>query len=793
MLTVTFVSSDFDAHIFAPFNHIIYFRMQKFIFFLVVLLSTFTVSAQQKSTLSGTIRDQATGEELIGASIRLLESASSGRASNEYGFYSLTVPAGKYTVACSYLGYETFQQAIVLDKDLKLDIKLAEKALLEEVVITAKKENENVTRATMGVEKLVIKELGKLPVIFGEKDILKTIQLLPGVKSAGEGNAGFFVRGGAADQNLILLDEAPVYNASHLLGFFSTFNSDAIKDATLIKGNSPAQYGGRLASVLDVKMLEGNDKDYHVNGGIGLISSRISVEGPIQKEKSSFIVAGRRTYADVFLKAVDGFEDTQLYFYDLNAKANYRINENNRIFLSGYFGRDVLGFGESFGIDWGNRTGTLRWNSIINPRWFSNTSLIFSDYDYKISIASDESSDFKISSKIRDWNLKQEFQFFPNDRNSWRFGFNTIHHTIRPSRFSDAGEDLSAYNRYGLENAVFVNNEFKVNSRFNVDYGLRLSSYSVLGDERGYNIYENGVKTDTVILAEGSIGKTYVNLEPRLTASYVLTPNSSLKAGYSRNTQNLHLLSNSSTGNPTDQWVGNSYNIKPEISDQLGLGYFRNFADNKYEFSAETYYKWMQNQVDYKNGADINTAPDVESELLYGKGRAYGIELLLKKKTGKLSGWIGYTLSRTERQIDGINNGDWYVARQDRTHDISVVGTYQFNKNWSLSGSFVYNTGNAATFPSGKYEVADNTVFYYTERNGYRMPANHRLDLGVTYERQRKGRYQSSWNFGLYNAYGRQNAYTITFEDDPDDPSRTRALQTSLFRWVPSVTYNFKF
>jgi hypothetical protein len=767
--------------------------MKKHTLFISALLFSIGLFAQQKSTLSGTIRDQKTGEELIGATVRLMEIPSAGRASNEYGFYSLTVPSGKYTLVCTYIGYQVYQKEIHLTQDLKQDIQLQENAVLQEVVVSATKAGDNVTRAAMGVEKLEVKELSKLPVLFGEKDILKTIQLLPGVKSAGEGNSGFFVRGGAADQNLILLDEAPVYNASHLLGFFSTFNSDAIKDAILIKGNSPAQYGGRLASVLDVKMNEGNDKTYHVAGGLGLISSRLSVEGPIQKEKSSFLITGRRTYADAFLKATPDFSNNQLYFYDLNAKANYRINENNRLYLSGYFGRDVLGFGENFGIDWGNQTGTLRWNSILNPRWFSNTSLIFSDYDYKITIATDKESDFKISSKIRDWNLKQEFQFFPNEKNAWRFGVNSIYHTIRPSKFADEGEDLSSYNRYAWENAVFANNTLKVNSRLNVDYGLRVSAYSIIGDEQGFNVYENGVKTDTVILEKGEIGKTYVNLEPRLTASYLLNKSTSIKAGFSRNTQHLHLLSNSSTGNPTDQWVGNSYNIKPEIGDQLSVGYFKNFADNKYEFSAETYYKWMYNQVDYKNGADINTAPDVESELLYGIGRAYGLELLLKKKTGRLTGWVGYTLSRTERQIDGINDGKWYAARQDRTHDISVVGTYQLTKNWSLAGAFVYYTGNATTFPSGKYSVEGNTVFYYTERNGYRMPAYHRLDLSATYERQRKGRFQSSWNFGLYNAYGRENAYTITFEDDPDDASRTRAVQTSLFKWVPSVTYNFKF
>jgi len=768
--------------------------MHKITLLFFALVLSLTATAQQKFTLSGTVRDQSSGEELIGATIQFLETPSTGRVTNEYGYYSMTVPSANYTVVVAYIGYKNFQQQLVLDKDIKLDILLApEGSLLDEIVVTATKADDNISRATMGTEKLEVRELGKLPVLFGEKDILKTIQLLPGVKGAGEGNSGFFVRGGAADQNLILLDEAQVYNASHLLGFFSTFNSDAIKDATLIKGNSPAQYGGRLASVLDVKMNEGNDKDYHVAGGIGLISSRLSVEGPIQKEKSSFLITGRRTYADLFLQATPDFEGNQLYFYDFNAKANYRINENNRLFLSGYFGRDVLGFGENFGIDWGNQTATLRWNSILNPRWFSNTSLIYSDYDYQISLATSEETNFNISSNIRDWNLKQEFQFFPNEKDAWRFGVNAIYHAIRPSRFAEAGEDLSEGTRYALENAVYANNSFVISPRLNVDYGLRLSAYTILGDGKAYNIYENGQKTDSILLDRGAVGKTYFNLEPRLTANFRVSEKTSLKGGYSRNTQNLHLLSNSTTGNPTDQWIGNSYNIRPEVSDQLSLGYFRNFGNNQWEFSAETYFKWMQNQVDYKNGADINTELDVESELLFGDGRAYGIELLLKKKAGRFTGWLGYTLSRTERRIEGINDGDWYAARQDRTHDLSIVGSYQLNEKWTISGVFIYYTGNATTFPSGKYEIANNTIFYYTERNGYRMPDYHRLDLSATYEKPSNGRFQSSWNFGLYNAYGRENAYTITFEDDPDDPTRTRAVQTSLFRWVPSVTYNFKF
>jgi TonB dependent receptor/CarboxypepD_reg-like domain/TonB-dependent Receptor Plug Domain len=765
--------------------------MRAFFLFFFAALSISSVFGQN-FTLRGTIRDDKTGEELIGASVVVKDLSGVGVTCNEYGFYSLTLKKGVYNLKISFIGYQDFVKSVTFDKDQKLDINLSSGSELAEVVIAARKENDNVKQAQMGVTKLDVNEIAKIPVLFGEKDVLKTLQLLPGVKSAGEGNSGFFVRGGAADQNLILLDEAPVYNASHLLGFFSTFNSDAIKDVTLIKGNSPAQYGGRLASVLDVKMNEGNDKTYHVKGGVGLISSRLSVEGPLQKEKSSFLITGRRTYADVFLKATKDFKDNTLYFYDFNAKANYRINDNNRVFLSGYFGRDVLGFGKDFGVDWGNKTATLRWNSLISKQLFSNTSLIYSNYNYDISVKA-ANTKFNINSEIKDFNLKQEFQFFPNPQNSWRFGFNAIHHTLSPSRFTAENVKIAKKDtRFALENAIYINNTYNATEKLNIDYGLRASSYTILGAGT-FKRYDKGIFKDSLNLKENEVGKTYFNFEPRLSMSYQMTDNSSLKAGYSRNTQNLHLLSNSTSSSPTDSWIGNSYNIKPEIADQVSLGYAHNFANNQYELSAETYYKNMQNQVDYKNGADINTAPDVESELLYGKGRAYGLELYLKKKNGRFTGWVSYTLSRTERQIDGINNNNWYAAKQDRTHDISLVGIYQLTPKWSFAGTWVYYTGNAVTFPSGKYNVDGSTILLYTERNGYRMPAYHRLDLSATYESQRKGAYQSSWNIGLYNAYGRENAYQITFKDDPKDATRTQATQTSLFKWIPSVTYNFKF
>ncbi|PWN69453.1 hypothetical protein C1631_015495 [Chryseobacterium phosphatilyticum] len=759
--------------------------------------STF-VLAQQTYSVSGTVKDKKNGELLIGVAVKVSENPSINVVANEYGFYSLSLPEGDYTLIISNPGYKDFEQQIKVDQNIKLDLPLIQQEqvskTIDEVVITGIKKDKNLTSAQMGTETLNIKNIEKLPVLFGEKDVMKTIQLLPGIKSNGEGSSGFSVRGGATDQNLILLDEAPVYNASHLLGFFSTFNSDALKDASIIKGNSPAQYGGRLSSVLDVKMKDGNNQDYNINGGIGLISSRLSVEGPIQKEKSSFIVSGRRTYADLFLKTSNDYKDNKLYFYDLNLKANYQINENNRLYLSGYFGRDVLGLGNTFSTDWGNTTATLRWNSIINSKLFSNTSFIYSNYDYKVSLKSNDNN-FGLNSKIQDWNLKQDFTWFAGNKHSVRFGLQSIYHTITPSTAS--GTSVSSFPRNprkSWENALYINDDFKATEKLTINYGARLSLFSVLGGDT-FNTYENGNLTDSQYIEKGKIGKTYVNIEPRITANYRINEVSSIKGGYSRNTQNLHLLSNSSSGNPTDQWIGSSLTVKPEIADQISLGFSRNFNNNNYELNAEVYYKSMQNQIDFKNGAQItfDTAADVESELLFGKGRAYGLELIAKKKSGKLTGWISYTLSKTERKINGINDNQWYNARMDKTHDLSIVATYQFNEKWSMSGLFVYSTGNAVSFPTGKYQLNGQTVFQYSSRNADRMPAFHRMDLSATYEPSSNKRFRGSWTFGIYNLYGRENAYTITFEDNPNNPGTTRAMQTSLFRWIPNITYNFKF
>jgi len=773
-------------------------RSLRLLFFCFSIVPVGTAIAQNKYTISGYMRDSLTGEELIGAILSVTELKSTGAAANSYGFYSLTLPEGNYHLLAQFSGYKVRVVPLSLNQNMKLDFSLSEASHeLGEVTITAEKQDANITDTKMGVNKIDMKEIEKVPVLFGEKDVLKTLQLLPGIKSAGEGNSGFYVRGGASDQNLILLDEATVYNASHLLGFFSVFNSDALKDVSLYKGTQSSEYGGRLSSVLDIRMKDGNDKKFGVEGGIGLISSRLKIDGPIVKDKGSFTIAARRTYADLFLKLANSdISDAKLYFYDLNLKANYRINDKNRIYLSGYFGQDVLGFGDQFGINWGNATGTLRWNHLYSDKLFSNTSLIFSNYDYTINVDFG-SNKGEIISRIQDYNIKQDFQYFANSKNKFKFGFNTVYHKIIPGVITTQSDssikERNIPDKFAWENAVYISHEYKPNSRFSFEYGLRLSLFSPLGAGTYYVYNDQGAAMDSSTYSSGQLVRTYLNLEPRAAANYILNEKSSLKAAYNRNTQNMHLLSNSTSGSPTDLWIASSNNVKPEIADQISLGYFRNFKNNIFEFSTEVYYKNLQNQIDYKDGAELRLNENVESQLLFGRGRAYGIEFLLKKKQGKFTGWVGYTLSRTEKQIDGINNNQFYAAKQDRTHDISLVLMYELNKKLTLSANWVYYTGNAVTFPSGKYEVADQTVSYYTERNGYRMPAYHRLDLGITWQRRKTEKFESSWNFSLYNAYGRENAYSISFQQDPNDPSKTQAVQTTLFRWVPSVTYNFKF
>jgi hypothetical protein len=787
--------------------------MVKFTFFVPAFLIGMLSFSQENFTLSGTLKDATTGEDIIGARISVVELPGKGAITNTYGFYSLTLPKGSYTIEYKSLGFTLQQVKIDLNADIAKNLEMIpESKIFDAVTVTTEKDNENITSGEMGVEKISVKDVETIPVIFGEKDIFKTMQLLPGIKSAGEGNSGFYVRGGGADQNLVLLDGAPVYNASHLLGFFSVFNSDALKDVKLYKGGAPAEFGGRLSSVMDIKMKEGNSKQFSFSGGIGMISSRLTIEAPIVKDKGSFIISGRRTYADIFLKLSnnESLQNSSLYFYDLNAKANYKLTAKDRIFISGYFGRDNFGFSDQFGFDWGNSTGTLRWNHLYSDKLFGNTSVIFSNYNYKIKFGGGTET-FEIGSQIQDINVKEDFDWFINSNNTFRFGVNVIYHTFKPGEI-ETGSGINfelndIENRYSIENSVYVSNEQKIKKRLVLNYGLRFDNFTQIGPGDFYTYDEEGSVTDTATYEKWKAVKSYNGLSPRLSINYIINEVSSVKASYGRTYQFLHLISNTTSSSPTDIWLPSSSNIKPEIADQFAIGYFRNFKDNMFEFSSEFYYKAMQNTIDYRDGAEVTLNPTVEGELLYGIGRAYGAELLFRKRKGKITGWVAYTISRTERLFDEINNNTWYPARQDRLHDISVVGIYSISKRVNVSATWVFYTGNAVTFPSGKYEIDGQVINYYTERNGYRMPNYHRLDIGVTlYNKDTKiitdpetgketevpRKWESSWNFSVYNAYARENAYSITFKENAET-GKTEAVQLALFKIIPSITYNFKF
>lgn len=781
-------------------------------FILLLFIIPSLLFAQEKFTLSGNIKDAADGEDLVGVTIFIKELSGVGTVTNLYGFYSITLPKGTYTVQYKYLGYQTIEFKVDLSKNTKNNVQLSSATTeLNVVEITAEKENQNIRSTEMSVEKISIKDVSTIPVLFGENDVIKVIQLLPGVKSAGEGNSGFFVRGGKTDQNLILLDGAPVYNASHLLGFFSVFNPDAIKDLTLFKGGIPAQYGGRLSSVMDIKMKEGNSKEFKATGGIGILSSRLTVEGPLVKDKSSFIVSARRTYFDMFLKLSNNedLKNTILYFYDLNIKANYQFSDKDRLFVSGYFGRDNFGFANRFGFDYGNATATVRWNHLYNDKLFSNTSFIYSQYNYKIDI---KAAGFTINSQIKDYTLKQDIDFFWNENNKLKFGASVIHHTLDPGKISSTGEsvgDTKIENRTALESGLFVSNDQKFNESWSATYGIRYSNFTQIGPGEIYTFKPDGQVKDTLKYTSNNVIASYHGFEPRLSLNYTINESTSIKSSYNRMYQYLHLLSNSSGGNPTDTWLPTSNNVLPEIADQVAIGYFKNFKENAYEFSVETYYKKMQNVIDYRTGASISLNPTVEGELLYGDGRAYGVEFYIKRKKGNLTGWISYTLARTEAKIEGINNYKWFPAKQDRTHDLSIVAMYALSERVKISSTFVFYTGNAVTFPTGKYVVDGQTINLYSDRNASRFPNYHRLDFGLTLDgkgyklvtnpetglkEKKDKRFTSSWNFSIYNLYGRENPYSYTFRENEDNPLKTEAVQFSLFKYpLPAVTYNFNF
>jgi len=785
--------------------------MKKNLIFLLFIFVIQSVIAQN-FTISGYLKDKESGESLVGATLYISE-LKTGTSTNSYGFYSITIPKGKYKIKVSYVGYKSIEQEITLDKNLKKNFQLQEASITtEEVVVTADRK-ENIESTQMGQVSLPIKQIKKLPAFMGEVDIMKTIQLLPGVQSGGEGNSGFYVRGGGPDQNLILLDEAVVYNASHLFGFFSVFNADAINSVNLIKGGMPANYGGRLSSVLDISMKDGNNQHFEGDGGIGVIASRLTLQGPIVKDKSSFIISGRRTYIDIlaqpFIKDSSPFKGSGYYFYDLNAKMNYSFSDKDRLFLSGYFGRDVFSFknkeaGFNMNIPWGNATGSLRWNHLFGSRMFMNATAIFTDYQFSFGALQD-SFELTLNSGIRDYNAKVDFTFSPNYKHQLKWGVNYVYHIFTPSsvsaRFGETNintADIS--HNYAHDAAVYINEDWELNSWLKITAGLRGTLFTQVGPFKRYLKNDFGETIDSVEYKKGEKVVSYKYLEPRFSMRAALNERVSLKASYTQNYQYIHLANVSGASMPTDIWVPSSERVKPQKSTQYAAGYFQNFLDNQFEFSIEAYYKLMENQIEYAEGAapGADIGDNADNNFVFGEGKSYGVEFFLKKRTGKATGWIGYTWSKTFRKFPDINNGEIYPAKYDRRNDLSFILSYEFNKQWTLAGIFVYATGNAITLPIGRYFIDGNIINQYGTRNSYRMEAYHRGDLSLTYNPKKKKnkRYESSWNLSIYNFYNHYNPYFIYFDTQGDLTSgslTTSAKQVSIFPILPSITYNFKF
>jgi len=751
--------------------------------------------------VSGHVRDAENGEELLGATI-LVQELKTGVVTNFYGFYSISLPPAKYSLQYSYIGYNTLVKEIDLNQNITLNVELSPSTeQLEEVEVKAEAPNANVIRPEMGVKKLQIKEIRKIPAFMGEVDVIKAIQLLPGVQTTSEGASGFSVRGGGRDQNLILLDEAPVYNASHLLGFFSVFNNDAIKDVKLYKGDIPASSGGRLSSLLDVRMKDGNSKHFSATGGIGNISSRLTLEGPIIKDQTSYMIAGRRFYADIFLPLANNedIQDNQLYFYDLNLKINHRFNEKNRLFLSGYLGRDVFG-SNFFNFGYGNQTLTMRWNHLVTNKIFMNVSVIRSSYDYEIGTPSGEANSFLWTSNMLNHSAKIDFNHYVSTTINLKYGISSILHDFNPGHARGVGDE-SAFTNFRLpgskaiEYGGYISNEHKISPEFTLRYGLRYSLFQNMGRTIIYNFDEDYEAIDSIVYKKGDIFNTYGGLEPRMGLVYELNSFSSVKASYSRTRQYVHLASNSTSGTPMEIWFPSSPNIKPQIADQGAMGYFRNFFDNRVETSAEVYYKKFYNAIDFKDFASWLLNPEIEGEVRVGEGQAYGLETLITLNGKKVSGWVGYTLARSERTIPEINDGKAYLSPYDKTHDVSVVLNYDVSRRISIGTTWVYSTGNPVTFPTGRMEYGNTVAPVYTDRNNFRMPDYHRLDVSLTlYGKEKPNkRWESEWNLSVYNVYNRKNAFTINFIEDAENPGSTYAEATYLFGVIPAITYNFKF
>jgi hypothetical protein len=792
--------------------------MVRFFLFLSLFAAVFSLSAQNtrpRCTLSGYVKENATGEAIIGATVTL-RNPLAGTTTNTYGFYSITVDTGTYTLQVQYLGLETHTQTLHLTQNTTLDVKLKSKTTdMKEVVITDQKADANVQDGQMSAVKLDMKQVKQIPAFMGEVDILKTIQLTPGVKGAGEGNSGFYVRGGGPDQNLILLDEATVYNAGHLFGFFSVFNGDAVKDLNLIKGGMPAQYGSRLASVLDISMKDGNSQRFDVDGGIGVIASRLTVQGPIKKDTASFIISGRRTYIDVlaepFIKDDSPFKGSGYYFYDLNTKVNWKINSKNRVFLSGYFGRDVFTFSNaeddfSVNIPWGNATGSLRWNHLFGPRLFMNATSVFSDYKFSFEAGQDGFA-FKLFSGIRDINQKLDFSWVPNTKHYVRFGANYTWHTFTPNNASARQDDIEfdlggLKQQFAHEAAIYINDDWNITDRLLVSIGLRYSYFVQVGPFDRFVQDVTQTVVDTVKYGRGKKVADYGGLEPRASLRFLINEKSSVKASFTQNYQYVHLATLSPISLPTDIWVPCSDVVKPQLGYQYAAGYFRNFYKNMFEASVEVYYKQMYNQIEFAPSAlpEDNVNNNTDNNFVFGTGEAYGAEFFFKKRVGKLNGWIGYTLSWTWRYFPDIS-AERFPARYDRRHDLSVVLVYDLNERLSFGGVFVYGTGNAITLPVSRYLIEGTIVDEYGPRNSFRMAPYHRADISVTYTCRKKtlfGKlpYQSNWNFAVYNVYNRMNPFFIYFDNEgsiQEGNLDISAKQVSLFPILPSITWNFNF
>lgn len=784
-------------------------NMLRSLLVLTLILISLAARSQEKVTLNGYVKDADNGEELIGVTVYIPQ-LKAGTVTNDYGFYALTVPKGTYTVQYSYVGYKIQEVTIELQQNVSRNIDLpAEAELMQEVVIEEKPLNENVVAVQMSKNTININQVRKLPALFGEIDIIKNIQMLPGVVSAGEGSSAFFVRGGSADQNLILIDEAPVYDPSHLFGLFSVFNADVIKDSEIYKGGIPARFGGRLSSILDVRTKDGNNKQFEGSGGIGSMASRLAVEGPIVKDKASYIVSARRSYVDLFLRAAN--EDNLVHFYDVNAKVNWKHNNSNRFFLAFYTGRDVFSFGDDFGFAWGNMTGTFRWNHLFNEKLFLNTSVIASNFDYKLEL-NDAINGFEWVSNLQELSVKNDLSYAIGTRNELSFGYHLTGRRFSPGEINPTGSSSffapqKQQHMYALDHAFYVSNLQRLTDKITLDYGVRLSIFQSVGKGDVY-LYEDPqdnikrARTDTLHYDAWETIKSYVNLEPRVGIRYMLKEGQSLKVSYNRMVQNTHLMSAGTVPVPFNTWNPSSYYLKPQVADQVAAGYFRNFMDNQLEFSVEVYYKDVKNVTDFADNAQLFFNKDLSTEYRQGKSWSYGTEWMVSKTRGKLTGMLSYTWSKTMREIPGVNRGAEFPANHDRRNAVNIQAAYDLNDKWTFGATFNYSTGRPFTLSSGKYEYGTYNPDVIVERNSYRLPDFHRLDLSATLNPRKNAnrRWKGQWVFSLYNAYNRQNPFTIytrTKKDDDGeiigDGTEKEARMIYLFPILPSVTYNFKF